>query len=126
MPRGGTEETVAVEVRGGSLGGAFDGWLIYYDERREPPTDDLLGMLCVIGLSSGQVVVKQLMRGRIPNHFDLFSGSGAEMPMTDQAVAWAARVTGIMPPWLAKFDELGEPPPQKRKKIKKKTIKTRR
>jgi hypothetical protein len=104
MPRGGTEETVAVEVRGDSLGSPFDGWLIYYDNRREPPTDDLLGMLCVIGLTSGQVLVKTLMRGRVEGHYDLFAGTGG-LPLTDQAVAWAARVAGIMPPWLAKVEE---------------------
>jgi DNA-binding XRE family transcriptional regulator len=112
MPRGGTEETVAVEVRGDSLGGAFDGWLIYYDQRREPPTDDLLGNLCVVGLQSGQVLVKLLMRGRIPGHYDLFSGSGSGVPLTDQAVIWAARVAGIMPPLLARVEFAADSPQQ--------------
>lgn len=121
MPRGGTEGTVAVEVRGDSLGGALDGWLIYYDQRREPPTDELLGALCVVGLKSGQVLVKMLMRGRIAGHYDLFPGSGAGVPLTDQAVEWAARVAGIMPPWLAKIELVDEekPAPTRRKKAKK-------
>lgn len=113
MPRGGTEETVAVEVRGDSLGAPFDGWLIYYDERRDPPTDDMLGSLCVVGLASGQVVVKMLMRGRLPGHFDLFSGAGGA-PTTDQVVVWAARVNAIMPP-RAKVEFLDEPPKKRRK-----------
>lgn len=110
MPRGGTGETVAVEVRGDSLGGALDGWLIYYDERREPPTEDMLGSLCVVGLQSGQVMVKLLMRGRAPGQYDLFSGTGG-LPLTDQPVAWAARVMAIMPPWLAKVEDLADQPP---------------
>lgn len=117
MPRGGTEVTVAVEVRGDSLGGAFDGWLIYYDERREPPTEDMLGTLCVVGMVSGQVLVKTLMRGRVAGHYDLFSGVGG-MPMTDQLVAWAARVTAIMPPWLAKIEEYSDLPKKTSKKSK--------
>lgn len=121
MPRGGTEETVAVEVRGDSLGGAFDGWLIYYDERREPPTEDMLGALCVIGLVSGQVVVKTLMRGRVDGCFDLFSGAGGA-PLTDQSVAWAARVAAIMPPWMAKVvDDFSEMPIKSKRKKKAKT-----
>lgn len=104
MPRGGTEETVAVEVRGDSIGVVFDGWLIYYDQRKEPPTDDMLGALCVVGLQSGQVLVKTLMRGRVAGHYDLFSGSGG-FPLTDQLVVWAAKVAAIMPPWLAKVEE---------------------
>lgn len=115
MPRGGAAETVAVEIRGDSLGGAFDGWLIYYDERREPPTDDLLGSLCVVGLASGQVLVKLLMRGRQPGHFDLFSGASGK-PLTDQPVAWATRVAAIMPPWLAKLEEFGDAPTRKKRR----------
>lgn len=116
FPPGGSERTVAVEVRGDSLGGAFSGWLIYYDERRDPPTDDLLGALCVVGLSSGQVLVKTLMRGRLLGHWDLFAGvSGA--PLTDQVVEWAARVTAILPPFnkieIEAIDTAAEIPRQK-------------
>lgn len=120
FPPGGTERTVAVEVRGDSLGGAFSGWLIYYDERRDPPTDDLLDTLCVVGLASGQVLVKTLMRGRVPGHWDLFAGVSGS-PMTDQTVQWAARVTAMLPP-SAKIeiphDEgNGQVPPRQRKKV---------
>lgn len=96
-PPGVTPRTVAVEIRGDSLGGAFNGWLIYYDDRRDPPTDDLIGGLCVVGLASGQVLVKVLMRGRSDGRFDLFPGVTGT-PLTDQIVDWAARVTAIMPP----------------------------
>jgi hypothetical protein len=108
MPPGGNERTVAVEIRGDSLGAPFDGWLIYYDDRREPPTDDLIGQLCVVGLSSGQVLVKKLMRGRSPGHFDLWSTSGS--PLMEQSVEWAARVQAVMPPSFAKVEAVDELP----------------
>lgn len=126
MPRGGTEETVAVEVRGdNTLGGAFDGWLIYYDERRDPPTPDMLGALCVIGLSAGQVVVRTLMKGRVEGHYDLFSATGG-MPLTDQLVVWAARVTAVMPPWLVRIEEIVSAGPAGRSRTKKKPLKQSR
>lgn len=96
FPRGGTDRTVAVQVRGDSLGHAFDGWLVYYDDRREPVTDDLLGEMCVVGLHSGQTLVKKLLRGRLPGHYDLLAGNGRLL--TDQSVAWAAPVTAMLPP----------------------------
>lgn len=103
MPPGGSERTVAVRVRGDSLGAPFDGWIIYYDTRRDPPTDDLLGQICVVGLPSGQVLVKQLMRGRLPGRYDLWSVNAA--PRTDEAVEWAALVTAMLPPGLALIEE---------------------
>src|SRR5690606_7614356 len=46
-PEGATQSTVAVEVRGESLGPLFDRWLVFYDEVRSPVTPDLIGRLCV-------------------------------------------------------------------------------
>jgi repressor LexA len=114
VPPGGTESSVAVRVRGDSLGGPLDGWVIYYDDRRDPPTVDLLGHLCVVGLPSGQVLVKQLMRGRVPGRYDLWSVSGA--PRTDEAVEWAARVTALLPPGVALVEESQLPEPSTKKK----------
>lgn len=119
MPLGGSEETVAVEVRGDSLGVAFDGWLVYYDERRNPPTADLLGTLCVVGLISGQVLVKLLMRGRAEGRFDLFPGTSG-LPLLDQSVEWAARVIAIMSPGMARMDiaDDDDPPTKSVKKMR--------
>lgn len=96
MPPGGkTPEMVAVEVRGDSMAGLLgDGSVIYYDNRREPPTDELFGKLCVVGLADGRVLVKRLLRGR-NGLFDLYSL--AAVPLLDQAVTWAARVSYIAP-----------------------------
>lgn len=94
-PTGKTPLMVAVEVRGDSMAGLLgDGSVIYYDNRREPPTDELFGKLCVVGLADGKVLVKRLLRGR-NGLYDLYSL--AAVPMLDQKVTWAARVSFISP-----------------------------
>lgn len=119
-PRGATAQTVAVEVRGDSMGPAMDGWVLYYDQRRDPPTSDLIKRVCVLGLSTGQVLVKRLMRSAIPGHFDLWPFAPGD-PIQDQQVLWAAKVIAIVPPEEAKVEESQdiEPvavTPKKRKK----------
>lgn len=96
MPPGGTEKTVAVQVRGTSMPGiADDGWIIYYDDVRSPPTDDILNKLCVVRLKDGRTLVKRILKGRKQGSFDLWSTN--EPPILDQKVEWAARVTWIRP-----------------------------
>lgn len=94
-PENATPHTVAVEVRGVSLGELFDRWLIYYDDRRDPVTSDLVGKLCVVGLTDGRILVKKLKRGQLPGHFTLLSNT--EPPIYDAALVWAARVTNMAP-----------------------------
>lgn len=97
MPPGGgrSPDMVAVEVRGDSMAGLLgSGSIIYYDNRREPPTDELFGKLCVVGLADGRVLVKRLLRGR-NGLYDLYSL--AAVPLLDQQVTWAARVAYIAP-----------------------------
>lgn len=92
----GTPTTVALEVRGHSMRGiAENNWLVYYDDRRDPPTEDLLGRLCVVGLADGRVLVKTLLHGRKKKHFDL--ESYAAPTLRDARVEWAAVVTAIVP-----------------------------
>lgn len=95
MPAWGTPLTVAVELRGNSLGPILNGWIAYFDKRQDPPTEDLFGKLCVVELATGQVLVKVLQKGRVPARFDLHSQM--EAPLMDQEVVWAARVTGMTP-----------------------------
>ena len=68
-PEDATPQTVAAEIRGQSLGSLFDGWRVYFDDRREAVTDDLLGRLCVVGLADGRVLVKQVLRGKAEGRF---------------------------------------------------------
>ena len=54
--------TVAVQVRGHSLGVLFDNWLVFYDDIHNPPDDSLVGRMCVCGLSDGRVLIKSVKR----------------------------------------------------------------
>jgi transcriptional regulator with XRE-family HTH domain len=95
-PEGSTDATVAVEIRGESLGPLFDEWLVYYDDVRRPVTSDLVGELCVIGLPDGRILVKKLQRARGGSGlYHLLSNT--EAPLLDQEVAWAAKVKTMTP-----------------------------
>ena len=94
-PEGSTDSTVAVEIRGESLGALFDQWLVYYDDVRDPPGRDLMGKLCVVGLADGRILIKKLTRGQLPGHFTLLSN--VEPPIYDVLVDWAARVKNMTP-----------------------------
>jgi transcriptional regulator with XRE-family HTH domain len=94
-PQAANERTVAVEIRGSSLGEFFNEWLVFYDDRREPVTTDLIGRLCVVGLADGRVLVKLLRAGSAPGLYTLLSQT--EDPITDVEVAWAARVRSMTP-----------------------------
>ena len=94
-PEDATADTVAVEIHGESLGPFFSGWLVFFDDRRSPVTDDLLGRLCVVGLADGRVLVKKLLRAREPGAFALHGQFGE--PIVDAEVSWAAAVRSVMP-----------------------------
>lgn len=86
---------VAVEVRGDSMYPQIEnGWLIFYNSRRDAPTEDLIGKLCVVGTSEGQVYVKKLERGP-DGTFTLLSVNAP--PILGARIEWAARVSYIEP-----------------------------
>jgi hypothetical protein len=87
--------TVAVEIRGESLGAFFDRWLVFYDDVRRPITPDLIGRLCVVGLEDGRVLIKKVQRSRTKGLFHLLSQT--EQPILDVAVEWAAKVKNMVP-----------------------------
>lgn len=94
-PEGANESTVAVEIRGDSLGPLFNEWLVYYDDVRRPVTTDLIGRLCVVGLPDERILVKKLQRSRSEGLFHLLSQT--EDPILDAEVDWAARVRQMTP-----------------------------
>lgn len=101
IPPGGSTRSVALEVSGHSMRGiADDGALIYYEDRRDPPGDDMLGQVVVVGLDTGEVLVKRLLRGSRKGLFDLESLVGETR--RDATVDWAAHITAIVPPWKAR------------------------
>jgi hypothetical protein len=93
-PEGATAETVAVEVRGSSLGALFDSWLVFYDDVRRPVTSDLIGKLCVVGLADERVLVKKIKRAH-DGLYDLVSNT--EDPIKDVPIDWAAKVKIMVP-----------------------------
>jgi len=94
-PLNATPNTVAAEIRGESLGPLLEGWLVYWDEVRNPPTPDMIGQLCVVGLPDDRVLVKQLKASSAPGRFHLLSNT--ESPIFDAEVLWAAKVKGMGP-----------------------------
>src|SRR5260221_1136927 len=87
------EKMSAVEVRGDRLGPYLNRGFGFYDEVRNPMTPDLIGQLCVVGLTDGRVLVKQVQRGRAEGLYTLHSA--IEKPIPDVAIEWAARVNSI-------------------------------
>jgi transcriptional regulator with XRE-family HTH domain len=92
---GSTPQTVAVEIRGDSLGAIFNRWLVYYDDVRRPVTSDLLRALCVVGLADDRILIKKLHPSTVPGVFDLISEH--EAPIRGARVEWAAKVKAMTP-----------------------------
>lgn len=95
-PKTATDRTVAVEIRGKSLGPLFNTWLVFYDDVRSPVTDDLVGHLCVVGLSDDRILVKQIARNK-QGGFDLISNIADEPAIRDAQIEWAAKVKTMEP-----------------------------
>lgn len=93
-PPGATEATIALEIRGTSLGELFDRWLVFVDDVRTPVTPDLIGKTCVVGLQDGRVLVKKLKKAA-GGLYDLLSNT--EDPIRAVAVEWAAKVKHMGP-----------------------------
>lgn len=95
-PEGASETTVAVEIRGDSLGALFDRWLVFYDDVRRPVTADQVGRLCVVGLKDGRILIKKIQRSRARQGlFHLLSNT--EAPILDVEIDWAAKVLNMVP-----------------------------
>lgn len=94
-PDDATKDTVAVEIRGESLGELFDQWLVYYDQVRSPVTQDLIGRLCVVGLPDDRILIKKIKRAKAPGFYHLLSNT--EAPILDVEIIWAARVKSMVP-----------------------------
>ncbi len=101
LPPGGTERAVGLEVVGHSMRWvAEDGALIYFEQQRNPPSENMLGDIVIVETEQGQVLVKRLLRGSKPKLFDLESQNGPTI--RDCRVAWAAEITAVIPPKQAR------------------------
>ena len=94
-PDAASPNTVAVQIRGHSLGALFDNWLVFYDDIHDPPSESFVGRMCVCGLSDGRVLVKALKRSQIAGLWTLLSNT--EPPIYDVALDWAALVREMRP-----------------------------
>ena len=94
-PDAASPNTVAVQIRGHSLGALFDNWLVFYDDVRDPPDDTLTGRMCVCGLADGRVLIKALKRSQNVGLWHLLSN--IEPPIYDMALDWAAPVREMRP-----------------------------
>jgi hypothetical protein len=93
-PDNANDHTVAVEVRGKSLGPALESWLVYYEDVRSPITPDLHNQLCVVGLADDRLLVKKIeKRG---GKFVLVSNNG-DPDIENANIEWAAKVTSMRP-----------------------------
>lgn len=95
-PAGSSDRTVAVQIRGKSLGPLMDTWLVFYEDVRSPVTDDLYGKLCVVGLSDDRILIKQIKRER-DGSITLVSNLPSEPEIKDADIEWAAEVTSMRP-----------------------------
>lgn len=101
IPPGGSERAVALLVRGHSMRGlADDGGLIYFEDQRTPPTEDMLGHVVVVETDRDEVLVKRLLRGSRAGRYDLESLAGPTR--RDCRLRWAAHITAIIPPFQAR------------------------
>lgn len=86
-------DTVAVQIRGDSLGAGFDRWFALYARRYDPITEDLVGRLCVVGTDDGRTLIKWVRHGA--SGFTLLSGTG--VVEENAAIIWAAAVIDLRP-----------------------------
>lgn len=93
-PLGARPETVAVEIRGNSLGTTFNRWLAFYDDLRSPITDDLIGELCIVRLTDGRTYIKRVEQAK-GKKFNLLSERDETIKNVE--IEWAARVKSIGP-----------------------------
>lgn len=101
LPPGGSLKAVGLEVRGHSMRWlAEDGALVYFEDQRNPPGENMLGDVVVCETAEGQVLVKRLLRGSKPGRFDLESQNGPTLE--NRKLKWAAEITAVIPPKQAR------------------------
>jgi hypothetical protein len=71
----------------------FNRWIVFYDNIHRPVAPELIGELCVVGLTDGRILIKQLQRGKTKGLFNLISSN--DKPIQDVEIEWAARVDSI-------------------------------
>lgn len=101
IPPGGTSKSAALMVQGNSMPDvAEDGSIIYFEDQKTPPTDDMIGRVVVVETEDHEVLVKRLQRGSSKKLYNLESIYGE--PKRDVRLRWAARIIATIPPHQAR------------------------
>jgi phage repressor protein C with HTH and peptisase S24 domain len=101
VPPGGSSKAVALMVQGNSMPDvAEDGSIIYFEDQRTPPTEDMIGRVVVVETEDHEVLVKRLQRGSGKKLYNLESIYGE--PKRDVRLRWAARIIATIPPHQAR------------------------
>jgi transcriptional regulator with XRE-family HTH domain len=94
-PPGATEFTVAIRARGGGRI-IRDGALLYFENRRQLATDEMIGKLCVVAIDEDRIVVRRVEPGTKTGHYNLFTF--VETPTAEVQPLWAAEIIWIRQP----------------------------
>lgn len=98
---GGAHGAAALMVVGDSMHGFADnGALIYFNDQRTSPTEDMAGHIVVVETGDGRVLIKRLQKGSATDLWNLESTNGPTIP--DVKIQWIAYVTAIIPPYEAR------------------------
>lgn len=96
MVDGATNKTVALVVKDGANYPLLrENWLVYYSDSETPPTDAIVGELCVVKLADGRILIRDLLRGSQPGTWTLTALNSPHL--VDQDVVWAQTVLDIRP-----------------------------
>lgn len=88
-------DCVALRLRGDSMYPMRDGWLIFYRKDSDSVDDSCINQLCVVRVTDGPTLVKEVRRGSQPGLFTLISWNAP--PREDVRLDWASRVIDIRP-----------------------------
>lgn len=94
-PPGSSDKTVAVEIKGSSMGKALESWLVFYDDVRSPVTADQINQLCVVGLADDRILIKKIERKPSGRAGYRLISNADEPPIEDATIEWAALVTSM-------------------------------
>lgn len=101
IPPGGSPHSRALEVVGHSMRDiAEEGSIIYFEDQRTPPTEEMIRYYVIAQLEDGRVLFKRLLRGSRPGLFTLESQLGPAIE--DVRIVWAAEPIAIIPPKQAR------------------------
>lgn len=95
-PPGASDKTVAVEIKGSSMGKALESWLVFYHDVRTPVSPEQINQLCVVGLADDRILIKRIERRKNGKRgFDLISNNPEEPTIEDAQIEWSALVTDL-------------------------------